>query len=131
MVHNKGDGRKPPGWGIPGGGVQPRESLVDAAAREVFEEAGITILPEELIEIDRSLAKGSTTHINVSFQGPDYDRAMGEITIENDPGKSVDAVELVPCEDIMEAFASYRNGASPVDSQGRRYYTNHLDVVCD
>lgn len=30
-------------WGLPGGGLEPHESLADCARREVFEETGITV----------------------------------------------------------------------------------------
>jgi 8-oxo-dGTP pyrophosphatase MutT (NUDIX family) len=33
---------KPPWWEIPGGGIDPNETSADCAARELFEEAGIT-----------------------------------------------------------------------------------------
>ncbi|MCW2796625.1 NUDIX domain-containing protein [Nocardioides sp.] len=39
-----------PYWFSIGGGIDPGESLVDAAAREMFEETGIRIAPEELGE---------------------------------------------------------------------------------
>jgi len=30
-------------WGLPGGGIEPHESLADCAQREVFEETGVTV----------------------------------------------------------------------------------------
>lgn len=36
------DRAKPPWWEIPGGGIDPPESSAEAAARELYEEAGLT-----------------------------------------------------------------------------------------
>lgn len=36
-------------WGFPGGKLEPGESMEDAVAREVYEETGFRILPENLI----------------------------------------------------------------------------------
>ncbi|WP_344195173.1 NUDIX hydrolase [Pedococcus aerophilus] len=36
-------------WITPGGGVEPGESDVDAAVREVFEETGIEVSPQDLV----------------------------------------------------------------------------------
>lgn len=38
-------------WAPPSGGVEPGETVAGAAAREVFEEAGIAVLPERVVAV--------------------------------------------------------------------------------
>ena len=132
MVHNKKDDKKPAGWGFPGGGVDPEDkSLKIAAVREVYEETGLVISPEDLFEKTRSFAGSSETHVNVSYGVVIYESAMGEITVDHDPKKAVDDVQWIPCEDAMDAYVSMKGGLTPQDSKGRRYYKNHLLVACE
>ena len=131
MVHNLVRGEKTAGWGLPGGGLDPNdESLEIAAARETWEETGLKISPKDLVERGRTLARESDSHFNCLFRGPSYNPSMGELTIENDPGKTVDDVAWIPYEDIMYAYLSYKNGGPPVDSFGNRYYPSHLREIC-
>jgi 8-oxo-dGTP pyrophosphatase MutT (NUDIX family) len=53
-----------PGWHFPGGGVNKRETAVDAAIREVREEAQIELTePPELVGIYLNLAQVKCDHI--------------------------------------------------------------------
>ncbi|HYG74266.1 MAG TPA: NUDIX domain-containing protein [Planctomycetota bacterium] len=38
-------------WGIPGGAIDPGEEPADAAAREVFEETGVRVIPERVVGV--------------------------------------------------------------------------------
>jgi 8-oxo-dGTP pyrophosphatase MutT (NUDIX family) len=41
-------------WEPPGGGIEGRESCIEAARRELYEETGLTLeLPEEFIRVER------------------------------------------------------------------------------
>jgi 8-oxo-dGTP diphosphatase len=44
-------GQKGRGWELPGGKVKKRESLPDAVVREVKEETGVDVLPEQLLGV--------------------------------------------------------------------------------
>jgi NAD+ diphosphatase len=39
-------------WGLPGGGVKRKETLQQAAVREVYEEVGVELSPEKLKYLD-------------------------------------------------------------------------------
>jgi 8-oxo-dGTP pyrophosphatase MutT (NUDIX family) len=67
-----------PGWHFPGGGVDRRETTVDAAARELREEAQIEATsPPRFVGVYLSTTQGKSDHI-VFFEAPDWRRIDGK-----------------------------------------------------
>ncbi|HVY21527.1 MAG TPA: NUDIX domain-containing protein [Bauldia sp.] len=55
-----------PGWHFPGGGVEPRETIADAMARELEEEGGIALTGEaELFGLYLQRGHGARDHVAV------------------------------------------------------------------
>ena len=51
MVHNADDNT----WSFPGGAVEPGETLVQAAIREAYEEAGVVVEVGDLVSVNECL----------------------------------------------------------------------------
>src|SRR5829696_7462412 len=58
-------------WSIPGGRVEPGESLADAAVREVFEETGVPIQLDGILRVEHS--PGESVRMRVLFTGTPID----------------------------------------------------------
>jgi 8-oxo-dGTP diphosphatase len=56
---------RPPGWSLPGGARECAEPLVDAAAREVFEETGLTVQVRSLLDVHEKIGLGGHVHLMV------------------------------------------------------------------
>jgi 8-oxo-dGTP diphosphatase len=60
LIH-RGDGR---GWSLPGGVMEPGESIVDCLVREVWEETGLEVKPGRLVGIYSDPASLLVTYPN-------------------------------------------------------------------
>lgn len=56
-------------WGLPVGGVEPGEGEAEAATRELREETGFIVRPEDLVEVLREI--DVTGALVVTFEAPD------------------------------------------------------------
>ncbi|GIF02924.1 NUDIX hydrolase [Actinoplanes siamensis] len=74
-------------WFTPGGGLEPGESTAQAAARELFEEVGLRVRPEDL--------SGPVRHeqTEFSFDGRDYRQAQ-DFFLLRVPGWRVDTAGM-------------------------------------
>src|SRR3954467_15924877 len=59
-------------WSIPGGRVEPRETLVTAAIREVLEETGVPIRIDGILRIEHA-PSDSGVRMRVVFSGTPLD----------------------------------------------------------
>src|SRR5688572_29841453 len=59
-------------WSIPGGRVEPGESMVQAAQREVLEETGVPVRIDGILRIEHAAAD-NTARVRVLFVGTPLD----------------------------------------------------------
>lgn len=82
-------------WVLPGGNLEGTETPAQGAARELQEEAGITIPPDKLHYVGGSLGKTDEGLFNVDTFAIDVGEQMPKATGKNDPDEEVDHWEWV------------------------------------
>ena len=74
-------------WSIPGGRVEPGESLADAAVREVFEETGVPIRLDGILRVEHSpggQAGARDTRVRILFTGTPIDDTPPKTTADDE-----------------------------------------------
>jgi 8-oxo-dGTP pyrophosphatase MutT (NUDIX family) len=70
-------------WSIPGGRVEPGETLASAAVREVFEETGVPIRIDGILRIEHS-PREDTVRMRVLFTGTPLDDTPPKTTADDE-----------------------------------------------
>ncbi len=114
-------------WSIPGGRVEPGESLVYAAIREVHEETGVPVRIDGILRIEHAPAD-NTARVRVLFMGTPIDdtepktiadsESLGAawLTIDEIRGRPLRGAEL---RALLESVEAGRQ-VFPLDMLGER-----------
>jgi len=114
-------------WDIPGGYVEPRESPLAAARREVTEELGLKVPLEQLLVVDWAPNEGEGDKLLFIFDGGELPAAArSEIALPPDELADyafVDVADLT--QRLIPRLARRVHGALTARSHGVPHYLEH------
>lgn len=100
LVRNRGK------WWLPGGRVERGETIFEAVAREVGEEAGLDVTPLRIISLTERLAERHELFVVVEcrFDGGDIRAPVGDAKVDAarwaDVAEAAELVDLIPLRDL-------------------------------
>lgn len=111
-----------PYWGVIGGAVEPGEDLVDVAVRELWEETGLSVTPEELTPaLHRRTAE-------FSWNGVAYSGHATVFGVGMDPGARVTFAHQEP-EEVGNILAAEWVTPEQAAADGRLMWADLPDIM--
>ncbi|WP_181350312.1 NUDIX hydrolase [Thalassobacillus sp. CUG 92003] len=112
-------------WSLPGGAVENGETLDEAVIRETYEEAGVTIQPEDILSINEAFMSFSQHHaLFITFRGR---VVSGEVSIQYP--EEISEVKWAPRQEAEELLPHYPYGLQKMSNASAVYYNEGLKSV--